>query len=837
MMNSKRKSTFLRNSFLVMALCASAMIFSVLMPVHVERQVKHNQKRKEVEAPIIFTDSRRSDDRSIFIVRSSNECISFQCDRIVFAWPNSSDHRIISAIGNQFVGPRKYKTENENNEIGYNLLTLHFINMNKDCVIEGLDSLHSTMRIFHGRNSMRDHRQYIQYKRIKYRNIYPGIDLDYFSKNGALKYEFTIKPGANPSNICMRYEGHDSISLAPDGQLLVYYDGYQLKDSDPFSYYLSNDTRIPVSSCYQRIDNQTYKYHVDEYDGRCTLIIDPGYTTFLGGAIKDSPDDLIIGKNGNIILVGWTLSFDYPLTHNAFQTIRQGDQDLFVSVLSPDGDSLLASTLLGGSGIDAEGRISLDPDGNIVVTAYSYTDDYPITNDAYQRRFGGGACDGVISILDPLCTKLLYSSYLGGSGYDQIYGLTLDEEGNIYVTGLTDSRNFPVTVGAYQRIYGGGEDDVFITKLEPDGKNLVYSTFLGGGDWEEGYAITLDKEGNATICGFTRDDDFPTTTGAFQSVRPGEDDGFVTKINTEGRMLIYSTYLGGDDNNDVCFDLVSDDSGGVYITGFTHSINFPTTSGTIQPRISTNHSRDCFVSHLDENGSTLSASTYFGSYGSNDPFKIRTHDNLLYMVGNTAFGSTFPVTQNAGSDSLRGEWDGFIVIMSADLTNLVYSGLIGGDQGDVCIAMGFRQEQIVIAGNSNSTSNFHLSNGIMKGKGPGSIDVMLVFLSYDELLFTGKTPNVTSDFSILPLFPNPVQLQSGSGTANMTIPFRLLRASSVVLEIYDRTGRVIERKEYGILPPGSHAYPYFAWDLSPGVYFCRVIVSGKMQTNKFVVIR
>jgi hypothetical protein len=434
----------------------------------------------------------------------------------------------------------------------------------------------------------------------------------------------------------------------------------------------------------------------------------------------------------------------------------------------------------------------------------------------------------------------LYSTYLGGNQYDQIYGLTTDEDGNIYVTGLTDSPNFPVTAGTYQRTFGGGEDDVFVTKFVPGAKSLVYSTFIGGREWDEGYAIALDPERNAIVCGFTRDDNFPTTPGAFQSFRPGWDDGFVSKLSSDGTRLIYSTYLGADDNNDVCWDLVSDDSGGVFVTGFTDSSNFPTTDGSLQQKKSTVHSRDGFIAHLHANGISLLASTYFGrpgEFGSVEAVDIKRHGSLIYITGNTTVGRTFPVTRNGGSDSMRGEWDGFISILSPGLDSLIFSGLIGGDKDDGCHSVFLYHQRLVIAAASNSTGYYHKTCGNVETSNHGSFDVMLVLLDLDEILPVERLPSLNEDYVMFNSYPNPVGRKGNGYIETVTIPFQLSRSASVNMEICDIDGRTVERKCFGSLAPGHHQYVLSSAQLVQGVYFYRLTVAGKSMTKKFVVLQ
>jgi hypothetical protein len=822
----------------VMALLWGAMSIS-FTPQSPTIEARTHAAKRSPTPPIVFTATHIENGQPVFTARSPSGSVTFHRDRVVFALavdaPAARGKFALARDGNG----RKYHGEREDTPPRIRILTMLFDGMNPGCRLEGSDSLPSTLTVFRGSYSAALPSVCPQYGRIRYRDVYPGIDLEYYGMNGTLKYEFLVHPGADASRIRIRYEGQDSLSIDDDGNLRIHAGGLALKDDAPRSLIHGENGDIIVRSSYLLRDTNVNSYSVVEYDHSFPLTIDPGYTVFFGGSIKDICESMTIGNDGKIYIIGRTLSPDIPTSKEAYQRDHRGDFDLFISVLNSGGDSLIASTLIGTSELEWEGRIILDPSGNIIVTGTTYASDYPTTADAMQRQFGGGACDGVISILDPLCKTLLYSTYLGGNRYDQIYGLTTDADGNIYVTGLTDSRNYPVTAGAYQRIYSGGEDDVFITKLSPGAKQLIYSTFLGGSDWDEGYAITLDPDRNAIVCGFTRDDNFPTTPGAFQSVRPGWDDGFVSKISADGTRLIYSTYLGADDNNDVCWDLASDDSGGVFVTGFTDSSNFPTTDSCLQKTKSTVHSRDGFISHLHTSGSKLLACTYFGKPGepgSIEVLDVKTYDGLVCITGSTFFGRTFPVTRNGGSDSMRGEWDGFISILSLGLDSLIYSGLVGGDGDDNCIAVCFDRPRIVVCGPTTSDSDFHKTNGIVKKSDRGLWDVMIVVAELESLLQVHQVPNHDPDYSLWQSYPNPVYIGNTEGTPMVIIPFHLSRPASAILEVCSVSGRIVERRDFGMLAPGPHQHVMSTKALIQGVYFYRLTVGKTSSTRKFVVL-
>ena len=305
------------------------------------------------------------------------------------------------------------------------------------------------------------------------------------------------------------------------------------------------------------------------------------YSTYLGGSGGDYGYGIAVDGSGNAYVTGSTGSSNFPTTAGAYQTVSSGGGDAFVTKLNAAGTALVYSTLLGGSGADYGADIAVDGGGNVYVMGPTASSNFPTTAGAYQTVYGGGSYDAFVTKLNATGTALLYSSLLGGSGWGPGFGITLDGSGNAYVTGYTASSNFPTTAGAYQRVYGGGSYDAFVTKLNATGTALVYSTYLGGSGGDGGNSIVVDASGNAYLSGTTVSSNFPTTADAHQFVNAGGGDAFVTKLNAAGSAFVYSTYLGGT-GSDSGPGIAMDGSGNVYVTGYTLSSNFPTTSGAYQ---------------------------------------------------------------------------------------------------------------------------------------------------------------------------------------------------------------------------------------------------------------
>ena len=358
---------------------------------------------------------------------------------------------------------------------------------------------------------------------------------------------------------------------------------------------------------------------------------------------------------GNAYVTGWTVSTDFP-TMNPLQPTYGGDPygDAFVTKISPEGSALVYSTYLGGSNWDQGYGIAVDSAGNAYVTGLTESNDFPTTPGAFQTTFGGYQ-DAFVAKLSPSGSALVYSTYLGGSSYDIGYGIAVDSAGNAYVTGLTQSTDFP-TMNPLQPTYGGS-DDVFVAKLNPTGSALAYSTYLGGRWTDYGLGIAVDGAGNAYVTGATFSTDFPTTPGAFQRVCNGGSycvhygDAFVSKINPSGSALVSSTYLGGS-SYDQGASIAVDSAGNAYVTGSTGSSDFPVTPGAFQTVCNGGSGcGDAFVAKihlLDATTTTLSTAPNPSSYGQAVTFTAvvtsgdgapSDGETVTFMKGKTVLGT------------------------------------------------------------------------------------------------------------------------------------------------------------------------------------------------------
>ncbi len=321
------------------------------------------------------------------------------------------------------------------------------------------------------------------------------------------------------------------------------------------------------------------------------------YSSYLGGGNNDAGTGIAL-NGGQAFITGYTQSNDFPNSQNAFQRSKAGMTDAFVASFSNSGTSLVYSTFLGGDNNDQGAAIAVDSSGVAVVTGFTASSfnssgKFPVTLGAYQTLFFDGLVDAFVTKLNSSGSALIYSTYLGGFGNDYGTAIALDASGAAYVTGYTQSNNFPVAGGGTP--YTGGYD-VFVTKLNSDGRGLAYSTLLPGGGNDTAYGIAVDSTGAAVVAGYTNSSNFPITDCAYQTTPRGGQAGFITKLSPGGPGVTYSTLFGGS-GNDTIRAIALDSNGAAYVTGFTSSTDFPTTPGAYQP----DHPRNiaAFVSKLN----------------------------------------------------------------------------------------------------------------------------------------------------------------------------------------------------------------------------------------------
>jgi hypothetical protein len=590
--------------------------------------------------------------------------------------------------------PNKFEHK-DYNIIGHRVL-MKLQNHNPNPTREGKQKQEGYYNYFIG-NDPSKHASFVGlYKEAVVKDVYNGIDLRYYFDKGSIRYDYVVHPGADPAQIVFALEGSDKTYVNENGNLvfttrfgevamaelktyqerdkkeivcefikredkwgiaLASYDKTQALIIDPLVYSTYIGGSDDDESRGIAVDGSGNAY-VAGYTGSTDYDVTPGafqttnggnkdvfvtklnasgsalvYSTYIGGSDDDEGRGIAVDGSGNAYVTGGTQSTDYDVTAGAFQTTNGGVYNVFVTKLNASGSSLVYSTYIGGSGLDEGYGIAVDGSGNAYVTGYTYSTDYDVTAGAFQTTYEGGYSDVFVTKLNASGSGLVYSTYIGGSNQDEGYAIAVDGSGNAYVTGKTFSTDYDVTPGAFQTTHGGGLVDVFVTKLNASGSGLVYSTYIGGSNFDYCYGIAVDGSDNAYVTGNTRSSDYDVTTGAFETTYGGGNDVFVTKLNASGSGLVYSTYIGGS-NFDGGYGIAVDGSGNAYVTGHTDSNDYDVTPGAFQ---TTNGGEsDVFVTKLNASGSGLVYSTYIGGSGADEGRGIAIDGSgNAYVTGGT----------------------------------------------------------------------------------------------------------------------------------------------------------------------------------------------------------
>jgi hypothetical protein len=547
------------------------------------------------------------------------------------------------------------------------------------------------------------------YGKVRYKGVYPGVDLIYYGNQQQLEYDFVVAPQADPAAIRLHFAGASAMELDHTGDLIIEAGDRQVAFRKPVVYQMVDGRRRPVAGRYTLMADNSAGFSLGSYDRSISLVIDPTlvYSTFLGGSNLDSIVAIALDSSGAAYLTGSTSSTDYPVTHGVIQaTDNDPHATAFVTKLNSSGTALIYSTFLGGSGSASGGdngeAIAVDATGNAFVTGYTYSSDFPTTKGAYQvtnKAAAASAATGFVTKLNPSGTGLVYSTFLGGTGQDEPMSLALDSTGDVFLAGAAFSANFPTTTGVIQTTNkSAGVDgwNEFVTKLNPAGGSLAYSTYLGGSNEYSSPAnirVAVDKTGDAYVAGVAISTDFPVTGGVYQpknDADSGHSDMTLSELNPTATRLIYSTYLGGSGSSygdDVANGLAVDAAGSAYLAGSTHEANFPVTPGAFQStsKAVSNGLSSGFVTKMNPGGTGLVYSTYLGGSGGvvGDSANALAVDSSgdVYITG-SASSTDFPVTGNAYQTTNPAAFYNGAVVFLTELnpaaTILLYSTYFGG---------------------------------------------------------------------------------------------------------------------------------------------------------------
>ena len=554
------------------------------------------------------------------------------------------------------------------------------------------------------------------YGRVRYQNLWDGIDLVLYGFEGRLEYDFQLAPGADPDGIRLCLDGAESWRIGPAGDLeITLPSGRRITQHAPVIYQEIGRRRKEISGTYFVREDGSIGIRLARYDSGKTLVIDPvlSWATYLGGSGLDSAAAVAVDAAGNSYYCGKSLSTDFPLEDPYQDT--QNEEEVFITKMDASGE-IVWSTYLGGGRDDTAEAAVIGPDGNLFVAGWTFSSDFPVRNAAQGTL--GGASDAFVAKMDADTGTLLYSTYLGGSQREECHGLDVDASGRAILCGSTASDDFPVR-SAFQSHHGGGTLDGFIARLAVTGSSVSYASYLGGEREDTSWAVRADASGAVYIGGQTTSEDFPVHN-AFQAERPGYGiKGSVTKLTPSGA-ISYSTYLGGS-GTDPVYGIDVDSSGRAVVCGSTTSMNYP----VVNPlQAEKSGGEDQFIVRFTSAGSSLEYGSYLGGDGHDVCNAIRIDPDGNWVLTGSSESTDFPVA-SPDQAGLGGGIDGVVTVLDPASNTLRYSSYLGGSDSDEAWGLDVDDGGNIYLAGSTQSADFPVSSAFQPALN-GDRDAFLV---------------------------------------------------------------------------------------------------------------
>ncbi len=578
------------------------------------------------------------------------------------------------------------------------------------------------------------------YGSVRVADLYPGIDVQYYSAKGELECDYVVAPKADPRSIQLEVSAPGPVRVA-GGDLVIGSPDGDVRWRKPVAYQVIDGKRRRVASACRLIQVRNGKaprvsFDLGAYDARRPLVIDPAfqYVTHIGGFQSDTVLGVTNDASGNIYVVGEANSPDYPTTAGSYRATNQGNNDVVITKMNPSGSALVYSTFLGGSQSDYGRMIDVDASGNAYITGFTTSTNYPTTAGVVQPAYGGGSYDGLLTKLNAAGTALVYSTYIGGNKTDKGYDVSVDSAGQAAVVGETASSGFP-TVGGYGY---NGNIDAFVMQVNAACTSRLVSRCVGGSadDWANG--CRYDISGNIQMVGVTASSNFPVTPGALQTSIGGGTDAFVTEVAAGTGALSASTFLGGS-TNDVANSLAATPLGNVFVCGQTFSTNFPVSPTAYQTtRVGLSSG---FVTKMNQTLTGIIYSTYLGGLRNTYCTAVAMNSNAsrVFVVGSTD-SIVFPVTADAYQSTNAGNTDGIIVEMDGTLDVVRYATYMGGSNDDQFADVTMDTNGIVSLSGDTHSTNFPVTANAYQPTNLGNRNGIVATFRYN----TGPTANAQS---------------------------------------------------------------------------------------------
>jgi uncharacterized repeat protein (TIGR01451 family) len=579
------------------------------------------------------------------------------------------------------------------------VLSLQFKGANGHSTAKGVSQLPGRRNYFIGRNPRNWHTNIPTFRAVTYDEIYPGINVTYYGNGRQLEYDFEVAAGADPRIIRLSFPTDIRSHLSAEGDLVLRRGEAELRQLKPVVFQEIDGRRQSIEGRYVLLAGHQIGFEIGRYDRSKPLVIDP---------------------------------------------------------------TLIYSTYLGGGGDDIGNSIAVDSSNNVYITGSTSSTNFPLKNAAFGTN--AGLADVFVTKIDAAGANIIYSTFVGGSGLDRGSGIAIDQNGNAYVVGRVDSSSidFPTTPGSFSTGYRGGDFDAVVFKLNGQGNSLVYSAFLGGEENDSTEGVAVDSQGIAYVTGGTKSSAFPTTISAYQGVRAGDTDAFLTKINPSGSSLLYSTYLGGG-GTDRGSGVGVDSSGNAYLAGFTGSADFPTENAF---QNAPGGSFDAFVAKVNTNisgGASLISCSYLGGLGDDKAYGVALDSSAgnAYVVGQSS-SSNFPVLGPAQAVS-GGSFDAFVAKVSSAGAK-VYATYLGGNADDRGTGIAVNGSGEAYVTGFTSSSNFPTVNPLQSTR-VGENDAFVTKLNaagnaFVYSTFLGGSSNESSTSTITAT--NPIALDASN---------------------------------------------------------------------------
>ncbi|HXU33404.1 MAG TPA: SBBP repeat-containing protein [Thermoanaerobaculia bacterium] len=613
----------------------------------------------------------------------------------------------------------------------------------------GIDRMKTQSNYLLGNDPSAWHLRVPSFAGVRYEEVYPGTDVVFSGNERRVEQSFFLDAKAEPRRIRLVYEGASAVEIGKAGELILRAGRAgeaELTAARPIAYQVVRGERRPIEVRYQILAQGTgapeVGFALGKYDRKLPLVIDPVFinNTFLGGSEEDSAAAVGVDGSGNVYLAGYTASTDFPGMPGALQASSGGSYDGFVAKVDPTGATLLYATYLGGDGFDAVNGIAVDAAGNAYLTGDTQSSDFPgVTGASIQSSLAGDG-DAFAAKLNPAGSALLYSTYLGGSGFDTGKGIAIDGSGNAVVAGATDSTDFIGVTGSSLQPSQDGGTDAFVTQIDDTGSAILYSTYLGASEEDQAAGVGVDGSGDAVVVGTTCSSAFPVTAGVVEPAPPGVDcgngfhDAFVAKLDPSGAALVYSTFLGGEKNDDAR-GLAVDAAGNAYVVGTTDSTVFTGVGpGSMQPG-NPFQGTAAFLTKLGPAGDAVGYSTFLGGLldGETSGQGVAVDSSgRAYVTGGITSDDGIPIAPLGPSNTLQtqfaGDSDGFMTRFDVTGQLVELSTLLGGPGSDTgyAVALDESRQAIYVVGGSTSEVLPGDNSGSIQPAAAGGGDAFLV---------------------------------------------------------------------------------------------------------------